>query len=336
MGKPKAPAPPDPRQVAAAQTSQNVNTAIAQQFLNNTNQVTPFGNLTYTQDGTYQMVDPNSGQVYDIPLFTATQTFSPEQQAILDQMQGANLNLAELANERSGFLGDYLGQEFSYDPSQHMDWAMGLYDNLSERDNARQMEQLGSTLAQQGLMPGSEAYDRAMGQMMEARNRSRDRFALDSYGQGFGTAMAERNQPINEISALLSGSQLQTPNFVNTTPAQMANVDRAGLEMDSYGQQMAAYNAQMQQRQNMMGGLFGLASSFIPMISDARLKTDVERVGETGGLPVYDFRYLWDAPETRRRGFMAQDVAKVKPEAVIDMGGVMALDYAQLPEVPHA
>lgn len=48
---PKAPAAPDPEKTAAAQTATNKETAIANAQLNNVNQVTPYGNLTYTKSG---------------------------------------------------------------------------------------------------------------------------------------------------------------------------------------------------------------------------------------------------------------------------------------------
>lgn len=53
MGKksPKAPAAPDPVQTAAAQTASNKETAYWNAALNNVNQITPYGNLTYKQTG---------------------------------------------------------------------------------------------------------------------------------------------------------------------------------------------------------------------------------------------------------------------------------------------
>jgi len=109
MGK-DAPAPPNPQQTAAASTSTNVGTAVANAFLGNVNQVTPDGTLTYDQTGSHKWFDPYTGQSYNIPTFTATQTLSPQQQAIQNQNKGAQLNLATIANNQSGFLKDYLGK----------------------------------------------------------------------------------------------------------------------------------------------------------------------------------------------------------------------------------
>ena len=64
--------------------------------------------------------------------------------------------------------------------------------------------------------------------------------------------------------------------------------------------------------------------------SDIRLKTDIERIGEReDGLGVYVYRYLWSP--VRFIGVMAQEVLKVKPEAVFYMpNGYMAVDYGAL------
>ena len=65
-----APAAPNPSQVSADQTKSNVSTAIANATLGNTNQITPYGNLTYAQTGGQQV-----GENW-VPSYTATQTLS--------------------------------------------------------------------------------------------------------------------------------------------------------------------------------------------------------------------------------------------------------------------
>jgi hypothetical protein len=72
------------------------------------------------------------------------------------------------------------------------------------------------------------------------------------------------------------------------------------------------------------------ASAIMTALSDRRLKTDVERIGERpDGLGVYAFRYLWSP--VRHIGVMAQEVLGVKPEAVVHLpGGYMAVNYGAL------
>lgn len=58
-----APEAPDPQKTAAAQTSSNVSTAIANSWLGNVNQVTPDGSLIYSQTGN-QFINDANGQKY--------------------------------------------------------------------------------------------------------------------------------------------------------------------------------------------------------------------------------------------------------------------------------
>ena len=66
------------------------------------------------------------------------------------------------------------------------------------------------------------------------------------------------------------------------------------------------------------------------LFSDRRLKSDVERIGEHNGLGLYKYRYNWDAPDRRRVGVMADEVARLVPEAVGERDGYATVDYARL------
>ena len=111
--KPDPPTPPNPIETARASTSTNVATGVANAFLNNVNQVTPQGRLDYNATGNYGWTDPVTGQVYNIPTFTATQTLSPTQQAIQGQHEAAQYNLAGMANAQSGRISGLLSHEMN-------------------------------------------------------------------------------------------------------------------------------------------------------------------------------------------------------------------------------
>src|SRR6187401_667146 len=113
-----APTPPNPVATAAGQTATNIGTAQANTALNNMNQVTPYGSLTYdnTQAGNYQFLDATTGNTWTIPRWTATQTLSPTQQNIANLGQQSQTNLAGLAANQSGMLQGLLGSP--YDPSR--------------------------------------------------------------------------------------------------------------------------------------------------------------------------------------------------------------------------
>ena len=72
------------------------------------------------------------------------------------------------------------------------------------------------------------------------------------------------------------------------------------------------------------------SAGFGNIVSDRRLKRDVTRIGvRADGIPLYAFRYLWD--RIVRYGVMAQDVLRVKPEAVIrHAAGFLMVDYGAL------
>lgn len=78
------------------------------------------------------------------------------------------------------------------------------------------------------------------------------------------------------------------------------------------------------------GGLLGGLSG---IFSDRRLKLDIESTGKhlENGLPVYRYRYVWDAPSVRREGVMADEVRMVRPDAVYrDASGFDKVDYAAI------
>lgn len=85
---------------------------------------------------------------------------------------------------------------------------------------------------------------------------------------------------------------------------------------------------------SILGGLGGLAlgvSKFIPP-SDRRLKQDIEVVGthEPTGLTIYEFAYKSE-PSRRFRGFMADEVRKVMPAAVVTgEDGFDGVNYSML------
>lgn len=77
-------------------------------------------------------------------------------------------------------------------------------------------------------------------------------------------------------------------------------------------------------------GLSG-AASLAALFSDERLKADIEPAGtDAKGRRWYDYRYIWDAVGTRRRGVMAQEVMATDPHAVGERDGFLTVDYSKL------
>lgn len=324
MGKQKAPAAPDPAATAAAQGQWNTVTAQQQQSMNMVGQNTPYGTLDYTQNGTTTIRDPN-GNPISVPQYTANVKLTPGQQAIFDQTQQSELNLAGLANQQSDKLKGYLDTPFEYGNDEAEAWAYDLGAKRLDPRFAQQEDAMRTQLINSGIRPGTPAYDREMMRLGQTKNDAYNQLALGSRSQSFNEALSTRNQPINEITALMSGSQVANPTsgFTQTPQSQVAGVDYTGLVNQQYQAQMQQY----QQKQSAMGGLFKLGGSLIGAFSDARLKTDIRRVGTLdNGLGVYSYRFKEGGPY--QIGVMAQEVAEVMPEAVIvDDSGYLKVRY---------
>jgi hypothetical protein len=149
---------------------------------------------------------------------------------------------------------------------------------------------------------------------------------------------ANRNQPINEISALMSGSQVSQPNFVNAPSTQIPTTDVAGITQQGFQNQMGLYNSANQQYNSTMGGLLGLGAGALKL-SDRREKEDIDRLGtvfssneagEKKELPVYEYSYKDDPASTRHTGPMAQDVERIDPKAVRNIKGTKYIDQHRL------
>lgn len=559
FSKPDPPTPPNPIDTARAQTGSNVSTAVANAYLGNINQVTPGGSLNYSPSGTFGWQDPTTNQTYNIPTFTATQTLSPQGQAIQDQQLATQFNLGSMANAQSAKVAGLLanpmdpnfntagyfaanpglyeiaareGAKYGMDPAQ---WAkanfqdvlrigqtpmsgwqaptggnanqisgvpaaatsfsggfspqaylaanpdvakyakengldpikfaqdhykyygvtegrtgtgqiqsdIGPVDNITKTygpadnfsaDRQRveeslmtrmnpqlQIEQqrLQQQLADQGIRYGSQAYSDAMlnysqqandaryaaiqqagaeqqrmnqmaGALAAFQNQAQQQGYEQQLGRGqfanagqaaqfaqnaqlaqFGNAglaqqlqqqqavfnaaqaqrnqymqeqYAGRNQPLNEISALLSGSQIAQPNFVQTPGAQIPTTDVANLVNQNFNQQLGLYTQQSNQQQALLGGILGLGGKLggAALMSDRREKENISRIGsvlatdpdrDQKKLPIYQYSYKKDPASIMHTGPMAQDVEKVDPSAVKNIQGRKYLDMRRMGSV---
>lgn len=255
------PKPPDPVATAAAQSGMNVDTAVSQQLVNMVNQQGPWGSTTYSPTGSASFTN-SQGQTVTIPQYTQTTTYTPAQQAIFDKTTQAQTNLAELAADQSSKMQDYLSKPFEFDNQDAADWSYDLASSRILPQQEQRRAALDASLVNRGLRPGTEAYNREMTRLDQADNDQLNQLALTGRSQAFNEALTTRSQPINELSAFLSGSQIQGPNsgFSGTPQAGVGGVDYTGLVNSNYQAKVAQSNA-------MLGGLFGLAGagmSFIP------------------------------------------------------------------------
>jgi len=288
----KAPAAPDPKETAAAQGQMNKETAIAQYGLNATNQKTPWGSLTYSQIGKWSDGTPR---------YQAEQTLDPSIQNVVNSSIDLINKPFDMSNEAT--------------ESRLMELGRSRLDPMLERRRASAEQDAYN----RGVRPGSEAYRNMMEGVTQGENDAYNQLLLSGRQQAVNEAQMERSIPLNEAIALMTGGQ---SGYINTPGAQVAPVDYTGLVNQKYQGELAQYQAGM-------SGMFGLGSALLGgwAMSDERLKTDKEKIGETDdGLGVYSFRYK--GSPMMQIGMMAQEVEKKKPEAVAKTpSGYRAVHY---------
>jgi hypothetical protein len=280
MGKttPKAPAPPDPYATAGAQTGANVNSAIASGVIGNVNQTGPYGSTSYNQTDTYTMTGPD-GKTYQVPRYTQTTTLSPEQQQLYNQQTQIGSKMNNLASGQLDTLGSVLGTRASADglPSVTNDFSadrarveQAMFDRINpqlERDRAG----LENNLTNQGFQRGTDAFNEAMGEY--GRNVNDSRLAITERGLGeqqglFGMQqsnreraltemLALRNQPINEIGALMSGGQVSLPQFAGYNAPQIGAADVSGNVYNSAALANSQWQTQQQAAAQKQAALYG-------------------------------------------------------------------------------
>ena len=328
-GKGSAPPAPDYTAAANATAAGNLEAARATAAANRTNQVTPYGNLTYTANpGT----DP-----YGNTLYTATQTLAPDQQALLNQTTQLNTGLLNTAQSGLDYANQVLSQpgvdtsklaQTGINPGQsYQDAMMSRLAPQIDRENA----QLEQQLANRGIAQGTDAYNQAKQLQAQQHNDLLNSATVQGMNtglaanqQGFQQQAYNQMQPINVINALRTGSQVQNPSFVNTpNQAATAGPDLLGATNAQYQNQLSAYNANQAANSGFLGGLMSLGGSALMSptgtFSDERLKTDIKQIGtHKSGIGIYTFKYKkgHHLPEGIQVGVMAQEVEKVIPEAV--------------------
>jgi len=288
--------------------------------------VTTGGKTTNVMDPTYKAI-----KGYYVPSFTATQTLSPQQQAIKDQTDAANLSLGQTAAERAAFLKDYLAKPFDGSNEATEARLMALGRKRLDPLVAQQDESLRNRLANQGIKAGSDAYGQEQNTFRQGTNDAYDQLILNGHDQAVQEALTLRNQPLNEVIALLNGTQVSQPNFVNANMPTIPTTDTAGIYQQDYQNRLGAWQQQQQQKQGVLGGLFGLGAAAIKA-SDKRLKENIKPIGKLMGQKIYEYNYK--GSKDYQVGVMAQDVEKRRPDAVITRpDGFKAVNYGRLFEM---
>jgi hypothetical protein len=132
----------------------------------------------------------------------------------------------------------------------------------------------------------------------------------------------------SQVNATL---QTNLANISATSAVQQATIN-ANMATTIQQIQAGVSNTQTkaQSKSSTLGTLGSLALGALAIFSDARLKTDIQRIGtRRDGIGIYSFRFASDESGQRYMGVLAQEVARVRPEAVVQdpQTGWLAVNY---------
>lgn len=140
-------------------------------------------------------------------------------------------------------------------------------NNTQFNQNAAGM-QLANAAQQQGYgqnLSNMQAHNTAQNQSF-SQGMMNAQLANSARGQDINELMMQRQNPLNELNALRTGSQVTSPQFGGVPGTNMANTDVMSPINAQYKAQMDAYNAQVQQNNGITGGLFSLGSAALPFL----------------------------------------------------------------------
>ena len=196
--------------------------------------------------------------------WTQTTTLSPEQQRLYDLAVRGQTTYGETANTLLDNVRGQLSQPVDTDWENYRKKALAAQLSRLQPDYDRQQEQLRQRLINSGLTQGSEGWQREMDQQQRGYNDAllqADLRAGDTVGQGIQQTAALRAMPLNEASALLSGSQVQVPQAFQPSQVGVAPTDAMGAYNTQWQGQLAGWQADQQRNNAALGGLFGLAGT---------------------------------------------------------------------------
>lgn len=291
MGPP-APPPPNPLDLINAQTAANSTAAQESTALARPDVTNPFGSSKWVrvEDATV----PGGFR------WENTIAFSPEQQGLYDTTVSNQQSLLDTSSDLLGRIDSNYATPFdlaSYGPAQTVDSnpdnfntqrdevQAALYERLM-RARQPQMErdksQMDSTLRNQGLTPGSEAYDNAMRGLLEAQsgeiqdynsrsveaggieqtrlntdNRANVGFNNTVRTNNINEGLTQRNMPLSEYNALTNGTQPTLPTFQPYGTGAVTPTNVSGIQQQAYSNAQDTYNARMAQYQSILN--FGTA-----------------------------------------------------------------------------
>lgn len=258
-------------------------------------------------------------------------------------------NLTNWASNASQNLGDQFGNyTFNVEASDAARQAAqdAVYNQYMERlqpQFQQQTDDLQTRLINQGLGVGTEAYQRAMSDLLQEQNDATNQAAYQSVLAGQNAYTQDLQ---NQIAAGGFGNQAQQAYINQLLGALTGSASQYDIQSDIYAARQGLAAAQQQAQQQAYNNRAGLISSLIggassgagayygaQAASDKRLKENINKIDEVDGINIYKFNYIGD--DKRQVGVIAQEMQEKCPECVIENyenSGYLGVDYSKLPD----
>jgi len=296
--------------------AQNYGQGLSAQQLLNQSVAQNFGQGLAAQQASNQAIGQNFGQGMTASnaanaAIQQNQNTALQQQAAANQAQAQQYAQAQ-ANAQFANQAQLAGFGANLQNQQASNAAIGQNYQQGMGTQAAQNQALAQN---QGIAAQQQQLANAAQLQQYNENLGGAQFSNNAATQELQKQLALRNQPLNEITGLMSGSQLQMPQFQGYNPTNIAPAPvfagaqaQGAADMQRYGIQQSGANAQT-------SGLFSLAGAAAPlMFSDRKLKSNIERIGTHKlGIGLYEYDIFGE----RQQGVMADEVEKVMPEAIV-------------------
>lgn len=245
-----APKPPKPADVAQSQIDVNRETQAMNLTAARGNQTTPFGTITNTPTGRFDQ--------YGNEYFDTTQALSPELKVISDILKGGTTELAGNIAGKYGELPDFSNAAGSL-TNQMLDRQLAYISPYY----SQQTNNLDNALRNQGLVPGTPAYDNAMRTLRQTQNESIGTFINQAQPIAFQQAVQQYSTPMDTLKNFIANVNSISPSpQLNIPTSNMTPPSMAGIFQNSYQNELGAY-------QNAWNSLGSLASAALGLPTGA-------------------------------------------------------------------
>lgn len=269
-------------QAANAQGASGVANVNAQTVANRADQSNPFGTSEWSQD-------PTTGQ------WTQNVSLAGQQQTALGAQQDLQAGRSTAADSLLGSATSSLAKPLDTSGLNPL-FSFGAPGQTNQQAQDAEMAQiqpimdqnskaLDAQLANQGITPGSEAYQNAHDQLARNNNNLTEQAVGAGFAQGntentqninYANAQQQQNtsnlqqqeflqqEPLNNINALVNGQQVTDPTFGTYGQAGVAapTPDLTAAQ-SNYGATLDSQNASAASSASLDQGLFGLGGAFL-------------------------------------------------------------------------